>query len=42
LKDANQESIGLFEQKKAELNLAQTQIQTLKYEQSIVLGKVRF
>lgn len=40
LKDANKESIGFVEQKKAELNFAQTQIQTLKYEQSVIIAKV--
>ncbi|CAF4279111.1 unnamed protein product, partial [Rotaria magnacalcarata] len=42
LKDANRDSLSVSEQKRAELNMAQTEIQSLKYEQSITTAKVRF
>ena len=41
LKDANRDSLGLLEQKKMDLNMAQSEIQTLKYEQSVIISKVR-
>ena len=40
LKDANRDSLSLLEQKKGELNLAQIQLQSLKYEQSVMESKV--
>ncbi len=40
LKDANKDSLCLLEQKKLELNMIQSQIQSLKYEQSITNSKV--
>ncbi|CAM2700904.1 unnamed protein product [Rotaria socialis] len=39
LKDANRDALSVLEQKKSELNMAQTDIQSLKYEQSITTSK---
>ncbi|CAF4150962.1 unnamed protein product, partial [Rotaria sp. Silwood2] len=39
LKDANKDSLFLLEQKKAELNMTQSEIQSLKYEQSTTNAK---
>jgi hypothetical protein len=40
LKGANSDSLCLLEKKKIELNMLQSQIQSLKYEQSVIISKV--
>jgi hypothetical protein len=42
LNEANKNSLYLLEQKKIELDAAQSEIETLKYEQSSTNSKVRF
>ncbi|CAF3647727.1 unnamed protein product [Rotaria sp. Silwood1] len=39
LKEANNNSLHLLEQREAELNTAQSELQTLKYEQSVIISK---
>ena len=41
LKDANRETVSLLEQKKTELNLTNSEIQSLKYENSAIIAKVK-
>ena len=42
MKDANKDSLCLLEKKKIELNMAQSETQTLRYEQSATASKVRY
>ncbi len=42
LKEANKNSLYQLEQKKHELNAAQKEIETLKYEQNSTISKVCF
>ncbi len=42
MNEANKNSLYLLEQKKIELDTAQSEIETLKYEQSSTNSKVRF
>ncbi|CAF4867569.1 unnamed protein product, partial [Rotaria sp. Silwood2] len=39
LKEANQNSLHLLEKRETELNTTQSEIQTLKYEQSAIISK---
>ncbi|CAF5109189.1 unnamed protein product, partial [Rotaria sp. Silwood1] len=41
LKEANNNSLHLLEQREAELNTAQSELQTLKYEQSVISSKLQ-
>lgn len=42
LRETNQNSLHLLEQKKIELNAAQSEIQALHHEQTSTLSKVRY